>query len=558
MNKAAQLRDLLVKKGIVRIMGAHNGLSAKLVEEAGFDGVWASGLEISTSAAVPDASILTMTDYLQYAIQMNDAVKIPIIADCDTGYGNSSNVIRLVQKYEAAGIAGISIEDKKFPKVNSLFDGRQDLASIGEFVGKIIAAKSTQKSPDFMVIARVEALIAGWGMDEALLRSYEYERAGADAILIHHKKPDPSPVLEFIDRWDGNIPIVLVPTNYPSLTESEMKKSGKVKLVIYANHGIRSVIPALRKTYAHVFENGIGNIDSKISPLSEVFELQGMPELKANEEKYSDKSAEKVRAIIPGAGDYSSESTFKEILRDQPLLMLDLYGKPLIQHAIQSLNKANVFNITVILGPHPESVRIDNAQVITNPDYKNTFILDSLMRARNDMDCKTIIAFSDLVFDSTIITRLLRSDSEITLAVDPTLLKLHHDKILESKPDLVIAEKQPSEDLRVMPTETRNRILKIGKKTSLSEANFEFIGLACLSRNAVTEFKKVYDELVDSNPSPFHETESFKRASLTDMFQELIDRGVETNALEVRSGWSEIRDFKDYQRLTKEFAGKGQ
>ena len=186
MRKTKKLRNLFRDKELVRIMGAHSGLSAKLVEDAGFDGVWASGLEVSTSAAVPDASILTMTDYLDKSIEMNDAIEIPIITDCDTGYGNSSNVIRLVEKLESAGIAGISLEDKMFPKVNSLFEGRQELAPIGDFVGKILAAKNTQKDSDFMVIARVEALIAGWGMEEAILRSKEYERAGADAILIHH------------------------------------------------------------------------------------------------------------------------------------------------------------------------------------------------------------------------------------------------------------------------------------------------------------------------------------------------------------------------------------
>ena len=152
MKKAAILRELFSRQSIIRVAGAHNALGAKLTERAGFDGVWASGLEISTAHAVPDASILTMTEYRTAAALMNDAVSIPIVADCDTGFGNSNNVIHMVKKYEAAGIAAVCIEDKHFPKVNSFAPSRQALAPIAEFVGKIMATKNAQRDLDFMVI----------------------------------------------------------------------------------------------------------------------------------------------------------------------------------------------------------------------------------------------------------------------------------------------------------------------------------------------------------------------------------------------------------------------
>lgn len=186
-EKSRILKNLFKKDGVIQIVGAHDGLSAKLVERNGFDGVWASGFEISTSYGVPDANILTMSQFLERACEMNDAVAIPVIADCDTGFGNSNNVIYLVKKYESAGIAAITIEDKKFPKVNSYIPGRQELAPVAEFVGKILAAKNAQRTKDFMVIARVEALIAGVGEKEALKRASAYANAGADAIFIHSK-----------------------------------------------------------------------------------------------------------------------------------------------------------------------------------------------------------------------------------------------------------------------------------------------------------------------------------------------------------------------------------
>ena len=150
MKKTRLLRKYFNEKKVIRVMGAHNGLSATLVENAGFNGIWASGFEISTSYAVPDANILTMTQYLETAEVMNLAVSIPIIADCDTGYGNSNNVIHMVKRYEAAGIAAVCIEDKQFPKVNSFVAGRQTLASIPEFVGKIMAAVNSREDPDFI------------------------------------------------------------------------------------------------------------------------------------------------------------------------------------------------------------------------------------------------------------------------------------------------------------------------------------------------------------------------------------------------------------------------
>src|SRR3989338_5782969 len=179
-HKAKALRELFRSKPLLRIVGAHDGLGVKLIEKNGFDGIWASGLEISTSYGVPDANILTMTEYLHAASVMNEASSLPVICDCDTGYGNASNVIHMIKKYEAAGLAAVVIEDKTFPKVNSFVPGRQNLAPMEEFMGKIEAAKNTQANPEFMVFARVEALIAGWGMEEAVRRAVAYAKAGAD------------------------------------------------------------------------------------------------------------------------------------------------------------------------------------------------------------------------------------------------------------------------------------------------------------------------------------------------------------------------------------------
>jgi phosphonopyruvate hydrolase len=285
MNKAHKLRKLLTTNKLTKIVGAHNGLSAKLAERAGFDGVWASGLEISASYGIPDASLISMNQFLEAARSMNEVIDIPIVADCDTGYGNAMNVMYMVKRYEEAGIAAVSIEEKKFPKDNSLLaGGRQELLRVEEFEGKLEAAKSAQKNPDFMVIARVEALIAGWGQEEAQMRAHRYAEAGADAILIHSKSSDPGEVLEFINNWDLDVPLVLVPTNYPTLKEKDVEELCKVKLVIYANHGLRAAIKAMEDVFSKIKnDGGIYDLNEFMDPVSHVFEIQGVQELKENE-----------------------------------------------------------------------------------------------------------------------------------------------------------------------------------------------------------------------------------------------------------------------------------
>ncbi len=289
-NKAKLLkaRQFLSKPGVAVGVGAGDSLGAKLIERAGFDFVWSSSLCVSASYAVPDANLISMSQYCEAARSMNEVVSIPIIADCDTGYGNANNVIYAVKKFEEAGIAGMSIEDKKFPKDNSLLEGgRQELAPIQEFVGKIKAAKDHQRDDEFMVIARVEALIAGWGQEEAITRSLRYVEAGADCILIHSKAKQPDEILEFIRNWNEQTPLVLVPTNYPSLTLQEVEKLKKVKLFIYANQPLRASVRAQEAVLEEMKRaGGIHTIDHLMVPVHHVFDLQGVPEMKEDEKKY--------------------------------------------------------------------------------------------------------------------------------------------------------------------------------------------------------------------------------------------------------------------------------
>src|SRR5258706_14321668 len=216
-TRSGKLRRMLQSEQLEFLIEAHNGLSARIAREAGFGGIWASGLAISAQFGVRDNNQGNWTQVVDMLEFMADASDLPILLDGDTGYGNFNNMRRLVHKLEQRGIAGVCIEDKQFPKTNSFLAGeRQPLADIAEFSGKIAAGKDTQTDPNFSIVARVEALIAGWSMDEALRRADAYRLAGADAILIHSKLSKPDEILTFAREWARRAPLVIVPTRYYS------------------------------------------------------------------------------------------------------------------------------------------------------------------------------------------------------------------------------------------------------------------------------------------------------------------------------------------------------
>jgi len=285
MSKNAQLRKKLESNSIVKVGGAFDAMSAKLVENAGFDAVWAGSFAISATHALPDASILTMTEFFGVASNMSDACSIPIIADCDTGYGGPSNVSYLVKKYENAGISSICIEDKIFPKQNSLLKGgNNELLSEKEFVAKILAANEAKKDKDFLIIARVEALISELGMNEAIKRADAYEKAGADAILIHSKQKEPDEIFEFADTWKGNLPIVAIPTTYDNVRISDLHNH-KIKMAIYANQTLRTSHAAMLRLLKEMKDaERISDVKEPMSTMNEIFELQEMYDVK-NKEK---------------------------------------------------------------------------------------------------------------------------------------------------------------------------------------------------------------------------------------------------------------------------------
>ena len=287
MTHAETFRRNLFNGKLDLILEAHNGLSARIVEEAGFSAIWASGLSISSALGLRDCNEASWSQVVEITQSIHDAVSIPILFDGDSGFGNFNNVRHIVKRLSHYGIAGISLEDKLFPKMNSFITGAHALSPIEEFCGKIKAAQDSKCDPHFTVIARTEALIAGLGVEAALERAQRYHEAGADGIFIHSKTGDGLDILEFGRRWGKRSPLVVAPTTYIDTPLALLEQAG-VSIYICANHLMRASIQAMRKAAGQIKkDNSISTINSDISSLKDVFSLLDYDELKNAERLYA-------------------------------------------------------------------------------------------------------------------------------------------------------------------------------------------------------------------------------------------------------------------------------
>ena len=288
-DKRRALRSTMASDRAAVAVGAHDALTALLIGRHGFDAVWVSGLAVATAVhAMPDLNLTTMSETLEAAIRIDRVTNLPVVADCDNGFGALNNVVRTVREFDLAGIAAVSIEDNLFPKRNSLMgsETRRELIPVEEQARRFRAAKDAQPSDDFTVIARVESLIAGEGVEMACRRADAYVDAGVDAILIHSRDKTLKEIEGFLGAWQGvgQVPLVAVPTLYPTYTAEDLKKLG-FNLVILANQPMRAAVKAVEETLDTLAREGRASaVDPHIAPVEHLFELVGTAEAIALED----------------------------------------------------------------------------------------------------------------------------------------------------------------------------------------------------------------------------------------------------------------------------------
>jgi phosphoenolpyruvate phosphomutase len=416
LTRSARLRRMLLSERLEFLMEAHNGLSARIVREAGFGGIWASGLSMAAQFGVRDNNEASWTQIVDLLEFMVDASDLPILLDGDTGYGNFNNMRRLVRKLEQRGVAGVCIEDKQFPKTNSFLNGeRQPLADVAEFAGKIMAGKDTQRDGDFCIVARVEALIAGWGMPEALRRAEAYRLAGADAILIHSKLAKADEIVTFAREWAGRAPLVIVPTRYYS-TPTEVFREAGISMVIWANHMLRAAIAAMQSVAREVqLSQTLVNVEDRIVSVQEVFRLQDAEEYSEAERLYLAQADAARAAVVLAAG---RGRGLEAVTTDRPKLMLPIGGRPLLGWLIESFKKEGVNDITVVGGYRAAAIDPSGIKLTLNERYAETGELASLACALNDMQSDTVVCYGDLLFRSYVLRDLLECEADFAVVVD--------------------------------------------------------------------------------------------------------------------------------------------
>jgi phosphoenolpyruvate phosphomutase len=562
-DKRKILNNLLGENRLIRFIEVHNGVSALIANslnvEVGsgdevvhreFDGFWESSFTDSASKGLPDVEIVSYDSRLQTIQQILNVTAKPMIVDGDTG-GEPTNFEYFVKQLEMLGVSGVIIEDKKFPKRNSLStDARHVLEEPELFTNKLQRGKAVITSDTFNIFARIESLIAGLGQNDAISRAEKYLKGGVDGIVIHSNKSTPDEILEFggsykklCDEIGLVKPLICIPTTYNIITEQELERAG-FNLVIYANHMLRASYQAMENVLRSILSHQRSlEADPLCAPVKTIFEKVGFFEIKSKDDEAIERQG--LKAIIPAAG---ANEMF-----DVPKALLTIHGQPILKHQTEVLKKCGVNKIVLIRGFKKDAIDLMGITYYDNDDYMNGFVLDSLFKAGDEMNTRFLFVNSDILFDDFLIKNLIDTDMDIVIVIDRTYK--YHKHLIEKELDLVIEKSLEFDQPRRIIPKFERRILRIGKKIQKELATAEFIGIAYFSAEGAKNLKKVYDDCQKNRSGRFHEAVDLKHASITDILQEMIDRGYKVHHFEVMDGWIEIHNKDDLKYAEKILAG---
>ena len=554
------LKKLLAKNSFARAIEVHNGISAIIgndinIENEGtkleFDALWISSLTDSAAKGYPDIEIVSLDSRIDTINQVMEVTTKPIIVDGDTG-GDLNTFEYFVKKLERHGVSAVIIEDKVHPKRNSLDPNSiQNLEDPVIFANKIKRGKNVQLTKDFMIIARLESLISGEDINHALKRARIYLEAGADGIMIHSKSKLPNEVILFAREYkklcqELNLkkPLICVPTTYNIIKENELRDEG-FNIIIHANHLLRSSHKAMINTAKTILENERSlEVDPHCSSVHEIFETVGFNEIKKKDDEELEKQNLKVKVIIPAAGEPSEEIKKSFPI---PVSSIKIGEKTILERQIKELKECKLKDFVVIKGYKKELINTPGITYYETDNIKRNSIAKTVFTAENEMEHGFILIYSDVLFEKKIIQELLKMEGDIVLVVDESFI-INNENI-DKKPDYVITKNK--KNIRELKNQN-NFVIKIGQKINREIADYEFTGIALFSKKGVENLKKVYLDCLKNQEGEFHEADNIGEASITDLIQEMANRGYEIKTMEIHKGWMEIHNLKDYSKATTE------
>ncbi|MQF80221.1 phosphoenolpyruvate mutase [SAR202 cluster bacterium AD-493-K16_JPT_193m] len=567
ITPSERIRSLITsieQKGFIRLMEAHSGLSGIVAENATgildeesvvFDGIWESSLTDSATKGFPDASIIGIESRLHTINEILNVTSIPLVVDGDTG-GEPAQFQYIVKNLERMGVSAVIIEDKVFPKRNSLDNSAsQALENPDTFAAKIAYGKQVALTKEFMVISRIESLIAGTGLEDALSRAVKYIEAGVDGVMIHSNQRDPNDLFQFVKEYElickaaGRRPILVsVPTTYNQYSDTDLVGLG-FDIIIHANQLLRASYKAMQDAAKNILETGSSfSVDAQIAPVKEVASAVGFDEILDLDRERN--LSLQIPTIIPAAG-------YDDSFPEGPKSLISVAGKNVLDYQLEAIRKSGLKQVIVVRGNGGEQFdefyrSAPNIDLIDNKSYMEHHSLHSLITARDSMQDGFLLVYSDILFDSGIIDRLIGTKEDIVLGLDNSYTYHKHD--IDKRLDLVVSSKSYEPRYRSLKPDSVNKVVQVGKDIELDKADYEFIGIAYFSSAGARALLEVYDESIGKSSGKFHESLSIQRAAVTDLLQEMINTGYEIHGLETLKGWMEIHTPEDVRIAENEIA----
>ena len=538
-ERISSLVEILNKKGHAVGIEAHSGLSGLVAEKLNFDFIWESSLTDSASKGLPDASIVGNESRLHTIDEILNVTTKPMIVDGDTG-GDEDNFRFLIKRLENQGVSAVIVEDKVFPKRNSfggtVSSGMEDPEI---FAQKLKVGVNTKSTENFLIIARLESLIAGLGMNETLLRAEKYINAGVDGIMIHSKIKDPKEVLDFIPRFErickeiGRRPyLIAVPTTYNSIKDNELFKSG-VDIIIHANHLLRASYNAMTETAKLISDSERSyEADSQISSVKEIFSVVGYDKIIERDKE----KAPEVIGIIASAGDHK--------IGNQNRSLKKISGIPLITHQIDTFKKVGIENLKITVSNTSEFKEFEdkNIKLVEIDTGSSDQLLDSIMKGFENVDGPSILAYGDIMFNEKIVSELIQNEDDIVIASDSSYKYHKHD--IDKKLELVSYKNNINDNSRrKLKLTDIYEISNLGKDLNIDDAQSEFFGLAYFSANGIYLLKSSYEEIKNSDENA---------NSLVDILNFMIRKEIKIVCNEFNGGWIELHTENDFKLAEEE------